>query len=109
MIGKINFVMVYISEAHANDVWNIGHSAGDTVNAPICIQDRIDSIIFMKNKYGLTFNIYADNMNNDFENKYCPWPFRYYIIKNNKFIKIGEPDDSQFDICALIEFINNNM
>lgn len=109
MKDKINFIMVYISEAHANNIWNIGQSAGDTVDAPICINDRIDSILFMKSKYGLTFDVYADNMNNDFEKEYSPWPFRYYIVKNNRFIKIGEPDDSQFDICALIDYVTNNI
>lgn len=109
MKNRINFVMIYISEAHANNIWNIGESAGDTCDAPLCIEDRTKSIIYMKEKYGLTFDIYADNMSNDFEKTYCPWPFRYYIIKNNKFLKIGEPDDSQFDICELIEYINKNI
>lgn len=106
MKDKIQFVMIYISEAHANDVWNIGQSAGDTCNAPLCIEDRIHSIKNMKKKYGLTFDVYADNMENNFEKEYSPWPFRYYVVKNNKFLKIGEPDDSQFDICDLIEYIN---
>lgn len=44
-------------------------------------------------------------MLNEFETKFASWPFRYYIVKNNKFIKIGEPEDSEFDINGLINFL----
>jgi hypothetical protein len=45
-------------------------------------------------------------MNNDFETTYASWPFRYYIVKNNKFLKIGMPFDSEFDFGELLDFLH---
>lgn len=101
--------IIYITEAHATDVWNIGESAGALIESHKNINDRIKCIENLKSKFNLTVPIYADNMNNDFEKIYAGWPFRYFIIKNDKLIKIGDPDDSQFDICELIDFINSNI
>ncbi len=109
MKNKINMFIVYITEAHASDIWNIGESAGEIVESHKNINDRINCINNLQNKFDLSIPVYADNMNNQFETLYASWPFRYYVIKNNKFIKIGTPDDSQFDICELIQFINQNI
>lgn len=97
---------IYITEAHAIDVWNIGESAGELIESHKNINDRINCMSKLKSKFDLTIPIYADNMNNEFESQYSCWPFRYFLIKNNKFIEIGSPDDSQFDICELISSIN---
>lgn len=101
--------IIYITEAHAADIWNIGESAGELIESHKNLPERIICINKLKTKFNLTIPIYADNMNNDFETEYSAWPFRYYIIKNNKFIQIGDPDDSQFDICHLMQFIENNI
>lgn len=44
-------------------------------------------------------------MNNDFETEYSCWPFRYYVIANNKIKYIAYPEDSTFDICELFKFL----
>lgn len=99
--------MIYINEAHASDIWNIGESAGYIIQSHKIISDRLNCIKMLHDKYNLAFPVYADNMNNDFERIYAVWPFRYFVIKNSKFIKIGQPNDSEFDICELLNFINN--
>lgn len=98
--------IIYITEAHAADVWNIGESAGTINYSHKTIEDRIGYINKMQKEYDLTIPIYADNMNNDFETKFASWPFRYFVTLGKEIIKIGTPDDSSFDLCELFEFIN---
>ncbi|ARF09123.1 iodothyronine deiodinase [Catovirus CTV1] len=101
--------IIYIEEAHATDVWNIGESAGELVESHKNIVDRIGCVKNLKNKYKITIPIYADNMNNEFEKEYSSWPFRYYIINHNHFVKIGDPVDSEFNVSEMIEFIDSSI
>lgn len=99
--------IIYITEAHAADVWNIGESAGTINYSHKTIEDRIGYIKKMQNEHNLTIPIFADNMDNDFETKFASWPFRYFATFGKKLIKIGYPDDSAFDLCELFKFVNN--
>ncbi|AYV76331.1 MAG: iodothyronine deiodinase [Terrestrivirus sp.] len=99
--------IIYINEAHAADVWNIGESAGVINYSHKEIKQRIQYAIKFRNTFELEIPIYCDNMNNDAESKYASWPFRYYVISNNKTIKfIGQPEESYFDITELFNFLN---
>jgi hypothetical protein len=46
-------------------------------------------------------------MDNQFQDLFASWPFRYYIIKDGKFVKIGVPKDSEFDMGELLDFLNH--
>lgn len=97
---------IYISEAHAADVWNIGMSAGTINYEHKSIQDRIRYINKMKNEHNFNVPIYADNMDNEFESVFASWPFRYFVTIGHRLDKIGEPNDSSFDLCELFEYVN---
>lgn len=99
--------IVYINEAHAADIWNIGESAGTINYSHNSIDDRIYCINKFIKTFDLTIPIYADNMENDFETKFASWPFRYFISEGDKLIKVGMPEDSQFDLCEMFEFVLN--
>lgn len=101
--------MIYITEAHACDVWNIGESAGTINFKHKTIDDRVTCMDKLKTTFNLSIPMYADNMSNDFETEYASWPFRYYVVKNKKLIKIGSPDDSTFDICELLQYIEQQI
>lgn len=101
--------IIYITEAHATDVWNIGESAGFLIESHKNVEDRLICMDKLKKAFGLTMPIYCDNMNNDFETEYASWPFRYYVIKNGRFLMIFEPSDDQFDVSEMIEFIGSQL
>jgi len=105
--NRYQMFIIYITEAHAIDVWNIGESAGAINHSHKTIDDRIGCIKKMQKEYDLSIPVFADNMNNEFETKFASWPFRYFATFGNKIIKIGMPDDSAFDLCELFEFVNN--
>lgn len=102
---RINVIVIYISEAHASDVWPIGKSAGTNNLKHRNIKDRIECIKKFKSEYNLDLSIFGDNMDDVFETEYAAWPFRYFVIKDSKILKIGQPSDSTFDVIELLDLI----
>ena len=98
-------IFVYINEAHATDIWNIGESAGAIINNHKTIGDRISAATNFKKMHNFAMDVYCDNMNNDFENKFSSWPARYFVFCNNKIKIIAEPKDSHFSMIDLFEFL----
>jgi len=74
----IDFLTVYIAEAHANDVWPLGTH----VDLPShkTFEDRINASDILINKYGLKIPVLYDTMDDTFDNLYAVWPERYYIV-----------------------------
>ena len=103
---KFNMFIIYINEAHAADVWNIGESAGSINYSHKQISDRLIYGNNFKQEFNTEIPIYCDNMNNDFETDFACWPVRYFVIFHKKFLKISEPGDSEIDICDLFKSLN---
>ena len=99
---RLNIFIVYISEAHAQDVWPLGESAGTINYSHKKIEDRIDCANKFKDTFNLTIPIYCDNMHNKLRDEYSCWPFRYFVIQDNKFSFIGQPEDSTFELDYLM-------
>lgn len=99
---RLNIFIVYISEAHAQDIWPLGMSAGTINSSHKKIEDRINCAIKLKNTFDLTIPIYCDNINNKLRDEYSCWPFRYFVIQNNKFTYIGFPKESTFEFDYLM-------
>jgi len=102
-----SFVMVYISEAHATDVWPLGNKL--VVNDHKCIEDRIKAakehiVEERKNK----IPIFVDTMDNSFDNTFFAWPERFYIMKGNKLDYIAQPstEDKGFDRNEIIHWLD---
>jgi hypothetical protein len=106
MHHKYNIFVVYISEAHAADVWNIGESAGAINYSHKEIKDRVSCSLKFKDEFKLSIPIYCDNMQDEFETKFACWPVRYFVIIDGKLSMISEPSDSEVDICALFRFLS---
>lgn len=97
--------MIYITEAHAADVWPIGRSAGTINYKHKTIQDRSMYAYKFQKEYDTHFPIYLDNMKNQLETAYSSWPFRYHVIQKNKITMVPEPVDSEFLIEELTEHL----
>ncbi len=91
------------------DIWPIGLSAGTINYSHKVIKDRQICSNKFKNSYDFKVPIYLDNMNNDIQNIFSCWPFRYFVIQydtdNNNFnlLKIGEPEDAEFDLTKIFD------
>lgn len=104
---KCNIFIIYVSEAHAVDVWNIGESAGAINYKHKTIDDRIDCGMRFKQSHNLKVPMYYDNMNDEIESVLSAWPIRYYVIDHTKHISlVGSPDDSQYDVLEIFNHVN---
>lgn len=73
-------VVVYISEAHAHDVWPIGDAVSQTVYRPKTDEERCALARRMCEELGMDLPVYIDSIENCFEAHFAPWPFRFYIL-----------------------------
>ncbi len=103
-----NIYFIYISEAHAADVWPIGLSAGVINLKHKNIRDRIQCAKNLKKRYSFKIPIVVDSMDNLFRDHYSSWPFRAFIVKDKKIKYISDMNDSQYDILDIYRFFNNN-
>lgn len=91
------------------DVWPIGLSAGTINYSHKKIEDRQACAIKFKNEHDFKVSTYLDNMQNDIQNIFASWPFRYFVIDynhvNNNYIftKIGEPENAEFDLTKVFD------
>lgn len=81
---KLNILIIYISEAHAKDEWPISHK--NLTNQHKNLEERIHAAKEVLNVYPkLRSKVYVDSFDNkNYENEFCGWPERAYLIKNNK-------------------------
>jgi len=103
--NKYNIFIIYINEAHAADVWNIGESAGSINYSHKQLSDRLMYGKKFQSEFNLTIPVYCDNMDDEFETKLACWPVRYFVTSNKQFKLISEPDDSEINICDLFDFL----
>lgn len=83
----VNFLSVYISEAHADDIWPIRTKKELRIKQHKTINDRIKSAILLKEFTGWKIPIYADTMDNKFETRFKTWPLRIFIVDSNQTFK----------------------
>ena len=102
---NINIVFIYISEAHATDVWPIGLSAGVLNKKHRTLDDRIRCAKDMIHEHHFKVPVYVDNMKNGYRDSYSAWPFRIYGFKMNKIEYISDIKDAQFDISELFDYL----
>jgi len=84
------FLVIYVSEAHAMDVWPIGNT--------VCIPNHktIEERIEVAKKHlveerNCKIPVLVDTMDDSFEKVYKGWPERYYIIQGDILREIGQP------------------
>lgn len=104
---KLNIIFVYISEAHATDIWPIGMSAGTLNSSHKIIGDRIRCAKKMIDTYGFIIPTYVDTMTNNYRDTYSAWPFRAYGFKNGKIVYKSGIKNSEYDPIELCDAITD--
>jgi len=106
----VDFLLVYVAEAHATDLWPIRCSRANGDRGPVNIpshQDDSDRALaaaqFVKN-FGLqdNFRVFVDPLpDEEFEKNYAPWPVRIFCLDGDKLSYISEPSDAEVPIWEL--------
>lgn len=103
---KINFIVIYISEAHALDEWPLSHS--DKTNQHKNIQERISAAKQVSHN---SVPLYCDYFGeSSFEGRFAAWPERAFIVQNNtlKYIsqhKVDGTDNWHYKVMQEIEHL----
>lgn len=82
---KINFVVVYIAEAHANDVWPLGNHVslnGAPLSSHKNFEERVKASDLLTGKYGCKIPLLFDGMDDTFDAEFAVWPERYFVVKD---------------------------
>lgn len=112
--------ILYILEAHFVEKnengeftggWPIGYQYNYSQHKTI--EDRQNMVKVLIDEYHPTIPILMDNMNNDFQNAYTPWPDKAYMFLNGKieYISMGNDDGTRNsfwtdEIAELLSKIN---
>ncbi len=98
----IDFTIVYILEAHAEDEWPISSCCDNPIGEIVRInqhksqEDRMNAA----KDFAKTFSfrrhdrILVDDMENCFNEQFGAWPFRYYVLDGKEVRLIGMPESS---------------
>jgi len=87
--GKVDFVGVYISEAHAQDEWPLGTKF--CYNQPKTMERRLEIANNFMNDFNVELPMLADTMDNEFDSIFAAWPERFYIVQGKQVVFVGEP------------------
>ena len=82
-----DMVLVYGSEAHAVDEWNISSGRGNCGRGPVLVAqhktlaDRCKAASKMHTDFELGWMpMLIDSMDNQFDEHYAAWPLRWYLL-----------------------------
>jgi hypothetical protein len=104
----ICFLAVYIAEAHARDQWPVGKTIS-CVDQPTTLTQRLKNAQEFKKNFNFEMPMLVDNMENNFHHTYGSWPFRFFVIYEDKLILKAQPDKENFayNINEIDHWINN--
>jgi len=97
--GQIRWLFVYTMEAHAVDEWPISSSrynpSGEVVSISQhqSLADRIAAAEAFRETFEPPFPLVVDGLEDSFEQVFCTWPFRFYIIRAGMVTFQSQPVD----------------
>jgi len=86
----VDFLTVYVSEAHALDEWKLGDKV--KIAQHKTLNDRIIAANLFKGENDFQIPLVVDSMENHFDKTYASWPERGYIIFQGKMSYISKCD-----------------
>lgn len=88
---EVDFLTIYIKEAHASDEWKLGNIIDIPQHKNL--NDRCEAAKLLTKKYNYLSPVVVDTMDNAFMREMASWPERYYIIKDGKIFAVCDVDN----------------
>jgi len=97
------FLIVYITEAHANDEWPVGKMvsfcAQPKTQGDRCLLARQFRSVYVNTSETRAIDdvevnsvsVAADTITNEFDMQYSCWPFRYYVVHSGRVALKAQP------------------
>lgn len=78
--AEVDFVVVYIEEAHASDEWPIYQV--DSIDQHKSTDARIQAALKYQNEIACHAQLpfVVDTLQNDFNREFASWPFRFWVL-----------------------------
>jgi len=92
----VDFLAVYVSEAHASDEWKLG----SIVEIPQhrTVNDRLAAATKFQKETGYKIPLVVDTLDNEFEKTYAAWPERAYIVEGGRVVYVCDmKEDGNMD------------
>jgi len=90
-IRVVNFLTVYIVEAHAVDEWPVGDPL--RISQPISTIERCGVARSFVKEYNYQVPVLVDLIDNNFSESWAAWPIRFYVIENGRtLVYKAQPD-----------------
>mmetsp|Transcript_12373 Transcript_12373/g.13700 ORF Transcript_12373/g.13700 Transcript_12373/m.13700 type:complete len:120 (+) Transcript_12373:1493-1852(+) len=88
---NVNFLTVYIVEAHASDEWPVGDPL--KITQPRTTIERCGVARSFVKEYQYQLPMLVDTIENSFEQAYAAWPIRFYVIEDGTVTFVAQPDE----------------
>lgn len=103
-LDYIQFIHIYIDEAHPKDGWYIGDE--NVIYNHKSIEERCDASKYISEKMN---HVYVDSMDNKLKKFFGVQYERLYIIQNNKIIFQGGQGPMNYSLTDVEEFLLNTV
>jgi len=108
---KVDFMVVYITEAHPSDVWQMESNVKEKVvfASPRSQDERASVAGTCVRKLGIEIPALLDEFGNSTESAYTAWPDRIYMIdRDGKIAYKSKPGPFGFKSDELAAALNTN-
>jgi len=102
---KVDFITIYIAEAHTQDVWPLGQHV--CINKHTCISDRITACKRFMESFKWQLPTTVDSMTDGFMNSYLAHPERFYTIVDGKLGFKAQPLNAYYPLDQLFNWLTN--
>jgi len=108
--SQVDFVVIYITEAHPTNGWNINKGLDDSVCylQPKTMEERFQIAEDFIKRYDFpTESFYVDNLSNEVDISYYARPERLFVVHEGKIIYVGGPGPFHYSPQELNEFLES--
>ena len=102
---SIDFVTIYISEAHPIDEWHV-HSE-ITFCQPRTMEERVKLAFEFQEKYQVEGPLVVDLMDNRVDLMFSALPERLYVVLDRKIVYVGGVGPFHYSLSSLKQWIKD--
>jgi len=107
---KINFLTIYILEAHASDTWPLGLTPSYCQTYTLSDRAKVCKDFVNDNEYNLMPIKMDDPKDNPFNTVFAAWPLKFYLIGvDGTLIYIHEPERDIILVNTFRKWLEENI
>ena len=88
-MSLVDFLCIYIAEAHASDTWPLGCAVSVATKAKVPEERAQTAVRVLKRERGLQMPLAMDGMDNLFMQRYACWPERFFVLHQGRVAYIA--------------------